>query len=108
MVKRFRKRYILYRVLCENSLGKDSVRRAIYNSFLKLFGFFGLAQAKLRFIDYNENKNIGILACSHRFLEPVRVSLALTSQIDGKKVNVYTVRVSGTIKSLRELKLKLD
>ena len=108
MVKRFRKRYVLYRVLCENDgLGKDSVRKAIYESFFRFFGFLGLSQARLIFIDYDENEKVGILACSHRFLELVRVSLALISQIDGKKVNIYTVRVSGTIKSLREFKARI-
>lgn len=108
MVKRFRKRYVLYKVLCENDgFKKGSVRKAIYESFSRFFGFLGLSQAGLIFIDYNENEKMGILACSHRFLEPIRASLALISQIDGKKANVYTIRVSGTIKSLKEFKAKI-
>lgn len=108
MVKRFRKRYILYGILYEDSnLGECSVRKAIYESFLRFFGFFGLSQARLRFIDYDENGKMGVLMCSHKFLEPVRASLALINKINGKKVNIYTVRISGTIKSLREFKAKI-
>ncbi|RLI05823.1 hypothetical protein DRO26_01070 [Candidatus Bathyarchaeota archaeon] len=107
MVKLYRKRYLLFKVLSEKSLEKNIIRRSIFESFQKLFGVLDLSCAKLVFLEYDKEKNLGILRCSHTYLDHVRACLAFIRQINHEKVACFTLRVSGTIKTIREFKTKL-
>ncbi len=102
MVKLERKRYLLFHVEAEGEAEGGPVKEAILNSYVRLFGLKGLGEAKLTWIGFDREKRLGILRCTHRALSKVRTALALTSAINGSKARICTVRVSGTIKSIKE------
>ena len=103
MVRFERKRYLLIHVAKENGkIEGQKVREAIFNTYIRLFGLKGLGEAKLSWISFDGERNLGILRCSHRALPRVRAAIALTSTIEGLKARICTVRVSGTIKSIKD------
>ncbi|RJX15512.1 ribonuclease P protein component 2 [Candidatus Bathyarchaeota archaeon] len=107
MVKLFRQRYLMFKVVCGKTLSKTEVWKAIVESFRMLLGVLGLSQANLTLIEYDEKKQVGVLRCSHKFLDAVRASLTFINQINNEKANVYSLRVSGTLKTLHEFKAKI-
>jgi len=102
MVRAYKKRYILFRLISEeNQLTKNKVRKAIYGCSQHLFGIFGLSQANLDFLEYDEEKKLGILRCSNKSLDNIRASLAFIQQLEGERVSLHVLRVSGTIKTIK-------
>ncbi len=102
---REKKRYIFFRVHSERGIEYEEIRNAVMNSLLNWMGGEGFAKAKPWLIKNLWKRNSGVLRCSHRYVDDVKVSLALIRQIGDSKVIFETLRVSGTIKSGRK-KLK--
>lgn len=102
MSERVRRRYLALRVLSEQSISKRDVVDAVWNAVLQLFGEYGASQTNLTFIEYNSEKNWGIVRCSHRALEMVRASVASVTEINGKPVAIDVLGVSGTLEALRK------
>lgn len=97
-----RRRYIAFKVLSESRLSPREVYSAILESMARLFGARGLSEANLRLVSFDPSKGVGILRCSHRAVWMVRASLALISHVSSSRVSMHAVRVSGTIRALRE------
>ncbi|MGP3666889.1 MAG: Rpp14/Pop5 family protein [Candidatus Bathyarchaeota archaeon] len=105
MVKFYRKRYLLFKLISEEgNVEEDAAKRAIVNSFQFLFGLTGISEAGLMFLCYDKQTSTGIIRCNHKFVNHLRASLTFIREINGKKTLVYTVRVSGTLKTLKEFK----
>ncbi len=104
MIKPYRKRYLLFQTLTlEGKIRGGDIKDVIFDNFKELFGITGLSQADLTFINYDEEKGLGVLRCSHKLLDNVRASIAFIQKADGKNVSLNVLRVSGTIKKLRKL-----
>jgi RNase P/RNase MRP subunit POP5 len=84
------------------------VRKAVYEAYRRLFGLAGLSQAELAWIGYMENLGLGILRCNHRAVSSLRAALAMTGTLNGRKARICTVRVSGTVKTLKEIVKQLE
>ena len=80
-----------------------SIKDTVFDSFQALFGITGLSQADLVFIHYDEDRSLGVLRCSHKFVGNVRASLAFIQKAGGKEVSLNVLRVSGTIKKLKNV-----
>ncbi len=108
MVKFYRKRYVLFKLISEGSnIEEDAVKRAILNSFQILFGLTGVGEAGLVFLGYDNQTSTGIIRCNHKFVNNLRASLTFIREINGKKTSIYTLRISGTLKTLKEFKEKV-
>ena len=59
--------------------------------------FFGL-----RWIESNPETGFGILRYNLEAVAQVRTTLAVSTSLNGGKIRLCTVRVSGTLKTLRE------
>ncbi|WP_309492354.1 Rpp14/Pop5 family protein [Candidatus Hecatella orcuttiae] len=106
MDKKARKRYLLFQVLSDSEkLEKKKVGQVLFHRFRLLFGAFGLSQSDLSFLAYDGEKKLGVLRCSHEYVEHVRATLALTAEVQGSKARFHVVRVSGTLKTLKETAL---
>lgn len=103
MVKLYRKRYLLFKTYTpQGRVDWSNVKDAIFESFEKLFGIAGLSQADLAFIHYDEEQGLGVVRCSHKLLDNVRASIAFVQKAGGKEVSLNVLKVSGTIKKLKE------
>jgi len=100
--RRMRKRYLAFKVVSEQPVSKGNVADAVWNAVLQLFGEYGASQANLALIEYDQEKSWGIIRCSHRAVEMVRASIASVTEINEKPVAIHVLRVSGTLKALRQ------
>lgn len=94
-----RKRYVFFRLHSSMKPEFGEVRNAIMNSLLNWMGEEGFAKAKPWVIRNLWTSKEGVIQCSHRHADGVKVSLALIHQIGDAKVVFQTLRVSGTLKS---------
>lgn len=93
------KRYVFFRANSSDELGYPEVRNAVMNSLLNWMGSEKFAWAKPWVIKNLWKANSGVLQCSHKYVDDVKVGLALIHQIGESKVIFQTLRVSGTLKS---------
>ena len=98
---REKKRYIFFKVHSDCRVEFRMVRDAIMNSILNWLGDKDFALAKPWVIKnlWEQRKQEGVVRCSHRYVDDVKVSLGLVRQIGDARVIFQTLRVSGTIKS---------
>ena len=90
-------RYFLYEIKSENNI--KITKKMIEDELRNFIGELGLAKAGLNFIETNNNK--GILKVNAKSLHEIRTGLALINNINNNKVNVKTLKVSGTINKLK-------
>ena len=75
-----------------------NVEDFLYKEFMKFFGEFGFSKISFKVLEYDRNKNYGIIRCNRDYVEKVRGFFALLNP------RIKSLRTSGTIKTLRELK----
>lgn len=100
---RGRKRYIAYHILSQEKIIFQDVINTIWHSLLNLLGELGTSEADIWIIkdSYDENKQMGILRCSHTSVEQVRAALALIDRIGDVRVIVKVLGISGSIKATK-------
>ena len=84
----------------ENSIKFDEIKSAINNQCLKFLGELNFGKAGLIHLDdFKDGK--GIIKINSKYLNEVKMSLALVENINGKKVIVDAIGVSGTLAKAR-------
>jgi len=96
-------RYIAFQVIGERPFKKDEIKKALWSASLRTLGELGTARAKPWFIKFDEKTQTGVVRCDRKCVEEVRFVLTMITEINGSKVIIRTLGVSGTI---RRLKLK--
>jgi len=99
---REKKRYILFRVISDSSFDVNPVARAINNTFLTLFGSFGVAKINPKLVYWDRKTGTGILKCERASKDKAISALQFVKAIDSTTVAISTLSVSGTIKTLRD------
>ena len=101
---KLRKRYVIFRIISEGRLNYSNVRDSIWSTLSEWLGEDDMARANIRLIKnlWNPKEKTGFLQCDHRYVDKVKVGLALIHQIGDQKVIFHTLRISGTIKSGKE------
>ena len=97
---REKKRYIYFTVRSSGSLKYFDLKNTIHSSILHLIGELGAAKSNVHLVKnlWDQKKLCGVIRCSNKYVDQVKVSLALVHQIGEERVVFQTLRVSGTIK----------
>ena len=98
---RGKKRYILFRASPSSVWEKSLVEKALFHHLLHSFGTLGMAGLRYRFITFNPENGMGILRCVHTHTSLVVAALLLVSSLNATPASVRTIRVSGSLLSLR-------
>lgn len=98
------RRYVFFRLISDFGLNYNEVRNAVNNSLMNWMGDDDFAKAKPWMIKNLYRKGEGVIQCSSKYVDQVKVGLALTRQIGDSRVIFHTYRVSGTIKSGKKKK----
>ena len=99
---REKKRYVSFVVESKEDLDLKQVKEAIEGSMKELVGNLGIANAGLLFLkDWKDNK--GIVRVSTKSVDQLKASLALIKEINGQKVIIKSLGVSGIVDKLRKL-----
>jgi ribonuclease P/MRP protein subunit POP5 len=98
---RDRKRYVAFYVECDEKMRRDEVAKLIFKEAVGFYGVKSMSKINLRVLDFDEDSQEGFLACSHKSVDDVKVSLALVYDSDGRRVTIVPKGVSGTIRALK-------
>ncbi len=103
MVKKEKTRYIAFRIHSTGPVGWHNLRDAVMEGLERWLGQFGLAMAKVSLMRnlWDAKTQSGVIKCSNKYVDGVKLGLALICQIGDEKVVFHTYRVSGTIKGLK-------
>ena len=104
MVREERNRYILFRILSENSdFSEQELLNAIWKSIWDLFGLKEANKIGLWLLEVDFNKKYGIVRCSHKTKEYVISAITLIKEISGKNLILSPVKTSGTIRGIKKI-----
>ena len=78
------KRYLVYKMINENSFNFKDVKSAIDDSCLRFLGELNYSKAGIMHLE-KFNNNIGILRISSKYVNEVKTALALINNIQGIK-----------------------
>lgn len=80
----------------------NEIKNTIDSVNLRFLGELGMARAGIMHIDnlYKENK--GILRVNHKYVNELKISLALIKNINNEKVIVNTIYTTGIIKKAQK------
>ena len=100
---RGRTRYLAFDAISEQKILLDDLINTIWHSVLNFLGETGTARANIKIIKdtYDDNRQMGILRCSHDEVENVRSALALIQRIGDTRVIFRVLGLSGSIKAAK-------
>lgn len=101
------KRYLVYKMISENTINYRDIKSAIDNNCLRFLGELNYGKVGIMHLE-KFNNNIGILRVNSKFINDVKTAMALIDNIQGKKVIVDCVGVSGTLKKARSKFVKKE
>ncbi len=98
-----RKRYLKFRIETDASeIPYFELRDVLWNAVMSWIGEKGAGQSNFRIIKnlWNPEKLEGVVSCTPKFVDDIKVALATVQYIGDAKVIFTVTKVSGTIKSL--------
>jgi RNase P/RNase MRP subunit POP5 len=96
-----RTRYLAIKILSEQRFSKWDVVNTIQDAVIQLFGEYGASQANIYLVDYDAEKNLAVLRCSHKYVEMARAAIASLTKMGDHTVTLHVLGVSGTLRALR-------
>ncbi|MFX0097613.1 MAG: Rpp14/Pop5 family protein [Candidatus Hodarchaeota archaeon] len=102
MGKRERRRYIAFDLLSEGEITKNMLIRTIANEIMRVYGEYGASKAQFWLSYYEEKSKRGIIQCSHKTVDLIRVPLATITNIEKTPVLIHVLGISGTIKTAKD------
>jgi ribonuclease P/MRP protein subunit POP5 len=100
---RGRRRYIAYEVVSEEKVLIDDLMNTIWHTVLNFLGEHGTSKTDMLIAKdtYDENKQMGLIRCSHDNVEQIRASLALIERIGDVRVVFKVLGISGTMNAAK-------
>ncbi len=100
---RVKKRYVFFRVLSDGPVSYSDLKNAAFGCLLEWMGEESFGKADVTFIRnlWDSRSRTGVLRCSHRFVDHVKLGLSMMHQTGDHRLSIQTLRVSGTIKGGR-------
>ncbi len=92
---RERQRYIAYEILSDKLVNSKAIREEFYSKIKGYLGSFGMAEAGVMMLEEAGNK--GIIRTNSKNVDKVRAALILVKNINGNKVIIKTLGVSGIL-----------
>ena len=103
---REKKRYIAFQVISEEGeeFTYSDLESAIWNVTLDFLGEYGVSKTSVWLLKdcWDPKRQIGILRCNHKSVQAVIASLGLIDRLGDNRITFKILKVSGTIKSIRE------
>lgn len=100
---REKKRYLLFEACCNNSLEFNAVRMEIEREFVRLAGESGYGAARIRLLKEFWDGRTGVATVSNKYVDHLKVSLMLIRKINNQDVIFRSIKVSGTLKKIKNM-----
>lgn len=95
------RRYLVLRIVSEVAPSREKLLNEIERSLRRIFGEYGVLESFPRLIAYDAEKMIGIVRCSHLWVERFRAALALTTRVGEHRAVLFILRSAGTLAALK-------
>ena len=103
VLRKPRKRYIVFQIVSEKPLRLEEVKSLIDGLIKETFGLIGSGNINAKLISYDEQSMKGIIRCVHTYKDAVLFALALASIKTGDKINIIPLKTTGTLRKAREI-----
>lgn len=99
---RNKKRYVAFELVTESNPELQEVKKALWDSMLRLFGEMGSAKIDAHFIDEQCKGKRGVIRFSHTATDELLSSFAFVSSVSGKKAILRSLGISSTVKGTKK------
>lgn len=98
-----KKRYLSFEIISESPVEFSDFVNVFWNSVMSFIGELGAAKASIWIVKdlWDQKQQKGVIKCSHRFVEKIRLVLSLTGRIGDQRVIVNVLGISGTMNSAK-------
>jgi ribonuclease P/MRP protein subunit POP5 len=100
LIRTLKKRYIGFRVASDRVHSRREVSTLIYDE-LRATKSGHEKMMRVRLLDYDVEKGVGMLLCDHKSVEKVRGAFNNIQSKSRGKMTIQMIGVSGTIKALK-------
>lgn len=97
-----KRRYLALKIESEENISQNEFISTLWEYIIKLFGEYGASKTGLTLIEYQEIKRLAIIRVLHKEVETVRAAIAAVKKVKDKPAAVHVLKVSGTLRALRE------
>ncbi|MCD6403503.1 MAG: ribonuclease P protein component 2 [Candidatus Aenigmarchaeota archaeon] len=106
MSLREKKRYVGFKVIHEKGedFAHEDLIAAVWNTLLDFYGEYGVSNLSFQIVKnvWYEKKKMGVIRCKHTEVPKVIAGLGLISRLGDTKVTIKILKVSGTLKKVKE------
>jgi len=95
------RRYLLVKVLTDESVTEEQFRELLMNSVRKSFGEIGYARIDPKLVRFDSKRSAAIVACRPSMVTELEAALSLVRGDERAPMAPIVLQVSGTIKGLR-------
>ncbi len=98
-----KKRYLAFEIMSESPVEFSDFVNVFWNSSISFIGEIGSAKASLWIVKdfWDQKQQRGVIKCSHKFVERIRLVMSLIGRIGDYRVIINILGVSGTLNSAR-------
>ena len=98
-----KKRYLSFEIVSESPIEFSDFVNVFWNSSMSFIGELGSAKASIWIVKdlWDQKQQKGVIKCSHRFVEKIRLVLSLIGRIGDQRVIVSVLGISGTLNSAK-------
>jgi len=100
-VKPARRRYLAFKVSGTHIFSKTDISTEFTQKMLRLCNESEIGDDSIRVIRYDQLDGLGIIRCSHKSVDRVKLALNNLRMLYGKPVKIDVIGVSGTIRVLK-------
>lgn len=97
-----KKRYLVYKIVCEQKIDIRDAKQAIDRQNLKFLGELLMSRANIMHINDLYNQNTGVIRVDNKYLNELKMSISLIRQINNKKAIVNPIYVSGVLAKIKK------
>lgn len=96
---REKKRYLVFEVLSDKKFNFQEINTAVWDATLAFLGELGASKAGIILLGdkWNQKKQRGLIRVDRKYVDNIKVALALITKINSENVVVKSVGVSGVI-----------
>lgn len=98
---RERNRYIVIELTADKPLAREDVVKTLWNTILRFLGEWHAGETGFNVMDWDTEKNKGIIRVNHKSVDSIRTALILTKEVGRTPVRPQIHGVTGTLKKAR-------
>ena len=97
-----RDRYMVYRIFSEKKCTLSDIKSTIWKTYQYLYGLVGSSDAGLYFEIFDEEKQMGLIRCTHTSLHNLLSVISIITKCQDSMIAISPVYITGLIKKAKK------